>query len=482
VLLPDFATCYRAVQSKDTRFDGWFFTAVRTTGIYCRPSCPATTPRERNVSFYPSAAAAQRAGYRACKRCRPDASPGSPEWNVRGDLAGRALRLIGDGVIDREGVPGLAGRLGYSERQVHRTLVSEVGAGPLALARAQRAQTARVLLETTDLPVTDVAFAAGFASVRQFNDTVRDVFATTPSGLRAARRPGGAAEAGVVALRLPYRPPMNLTGLLDLLGAHAIPGMETYADGVFSRVLRAPHGPALVRLSAGDGVVNCSVRLSDGRDLVAVVARVRRLLDLDADPVAVDAVLAADPRLAPLVAKRPGMRSFGSIDGFETAVGTIVGQQVSVAGARTVLGRIVAAHGTAAFDGEPWHLFPAPEELAVVDPATLPIPRARSRSIQAVAAAVADGRLELDPGADRDDIRGALLDLPGVGPWTADYLRMRAVGHPDILLTSDLVVRRAAADLGIDLTTDCPEWAPWRSYASHHLWAHLYADLWSVKP
>jgi AraC family transcriptional regulator of adaptative response / DNA-3-methyladenine glycosylase II len=176
------------------------------------------------------------------------------------------------------------------------------------------------------------------------------------------------------------------------------------------------------------------------------------------------------------------MRSFGSIDGFETAVGTIVGQQVSVAGARTVLGRIVAAHGTAAFDGEPWHLFPAPEELAVVDPATLPIPRARSRSIQAVAAAVADGRLELDPGADRDDIRGALLDLPGVGPWTADYLRMRAVGHPDILLTSDLVVRRAAADLGIDLTTDCPEWAPWRSYASHHLWAHLYADLWSVKP
>ena len=482
MLLPDFATCYRAVQSKDTRFDGWFFTAVRTTGIYCRPSCPATTPRERNVSFYPSAAAAQRAGYRACKRCRPDASPGSPEWNVRGDVAGRALRLIGDGVIDREGVPGLAGRLGYSERQVHRALVAEVGAGPLALARAQRAQTARLLLETTDLPVTDVAFAAGFASVRQFNDTVREVFATTPSGLRAARKPGRAAEAGVVSLRLPYRPPMNLTGLLDLLGAHALPGMETYADGVFSRVLRAPHGPALIRVAAGDGVVNCSVRLSDTRDLVAVVARVRRLLDLDADPVAVDGVLSTDPHLTPLVAKRPGMRSPGSIDGFETAVGTIVGQQVSVAGARTVLGRIVARHGTPAFAGEPWRLFPSPDELAAANPAALPMPRARARSIQALAAAVADGTLELDPGADRDDIRATLLELPGIGPWTADYLRMRAVGHPDILLTSDLVVRRAAADLGIDLADGATHWAPWRSYASHHLWAHLYADLWSVKP
>ena len=190
MILPDADTCYRAVSSRDPRFDGWFFTAVRTTGIYCRPSCPALTPRRRNVNFYPSAAAAQRAGYRACKRCRPDASPGSPEWDVRGDLAGRALRLIADGIVDREGVPGLARQLGYSERQLNRTLLAEVGAGPLSLARAQRAQTARVLLETTDLPSADVAFAAGFASVRQFNDTVREVFATTPTGLRSRSRPG----------------------------------------------------------------------------------------------------------------------------------------------------------------------------------------------------------------------------------------------------------------------------------------------------
>jgi AraC family transcriptional regulator of adaptative response / DNA-3-methyladenine glycosylase II len=470
------------VQSRDPRFDGWFFTAVRTTGIYCRPSCPAITPHRRNVTFHPSAAAAQRAGYRACKRCRPDASPGSPEWNVRGDLAGRALRLIGDGVVDREGVPGLAGRLGYSERQLHRTLVAEVGAGPLALARAQRAQTSRLLLETTDLPVTDVAFAAGFASVRQFNDTVREVFATTPSGLRASRRPGAPVEAGVVSLRLPYRQPIQLTTLLDLLGAHAVPGLEQHADGVFSRVLAAPHGPALVSLSAGDGAVVCRARLHDTRDLVAVVARVRRLLDLDADPVAVDAVLGNDPALAPLVGKRPGLRSPGTVDGVETAVRTIVGQQISVSGARTVLGRIVAASGRPAFPDEPWLLFPSAADFAALDPDELPMPRARGRSIVGVAAAFADGAIDLDPGADRDEVRAALLGLPGVGPWTADYLMMRAVAHPDVLLMSDLVVRRAADDLGVDLVDGKPAWAPWRSYATYHLWAHLYADLWSVAP
>ncbi|HEX5403658.1 MAG TPA: Ada metal-binding domain-containing protein, partial [Pseudonocardiaceae bacterium] len=208
-MLPDNDTCYRAVSGRDPRFDGWFYTAVRTTGVYCRPSCPAVTPRRPNVTFYPSAAAAQRAGYRACKRCRPDASPGSPQWDVRGDLVGRALRLIGDGVIDRDGVAGLARRLGYSERQVTRTLVAEVGAGPLALARAQRAQTARILVETTDLPMSDVAFGAGFQSVRQFNDTVRAVFGTTPTVLRSKRRGTGLSDPGTIALRLPYRAPMD---------------------------------------------------------------------------------------------------------------------------------------------------------------------------------------------------------------------------------------------------------------------------------
>jgi AraC family transcriptional regulator of adaptative response / DNA-3-methyladenine glycosylase II len=471
-------TCYRAVQSHDARFDGWFFTAVRTTGIYCRPSCPAITPQRPNVTFHPSAAAAQRAGYRACKRCRPDASPGSPDWNIRGDVAGRALRLIADGVIDRDGVVGLASRLGYSERQIHRTLVAEVGAGPLALARAQRAQTARVLLETTELPVTDVAFAAGFASVRQFNDTVRAIFATTPTCLRARRRGDQPVEPGVISLRLPYREPIQLESLLEFLAAHAVPGLESFVGGVYTRALAAPSGPALVSLSPGNGAVRCQVRLADTRDLVAVVARVRQLLDLDADPVAVDAVLAADRALALPVGKRPGLRAPGSMDGFETTIRTVVGQQISVAGARTVLGRVVATLGRPAFDGEPWLLFPTAADLAAADPAALPMPRARAATVQRVAAAFADGTLCLDPGVDREQAHAALLALRGIGPWTADYLMMRATGHPDVLLATDLGVRRSADDLGVELRDGRPDWAPWRSYATYHLWAHLYADTW----
>ncbi len=362
---------------------------------------------------------------------------------------------------------------------MHQTLVAEVGAGPMALDRAQRAQTARVLLQTTQLPITDIAFAAGFASVRQFNDTVRAVFATTPSALRRDRR--GTSEPGVLALRLPYREPMQLGAVLDFLGAHVVTGVEHYRAGVFTRVMSAPHGPALVSLSAADGAVAFRVRLHDVRDLVVVVARVRHLLDLDADPVAVDDLLGRDAVLAPLLLKRPGLRSPGSVDGFETVVRTIVGQQISLAGARTVLGRIVAEHGSPAFPGEPWLLFPSPSVLAAVDPARLPMPRARGRSVQAVAAAVAGGALEIDTGADRDELRSRLLALPGIGPWTADYLRMRAGADPDVLLGSDLVVRRAAVDLGVDLAGGRPDWSPWRSYATHHLWAHLVADSWAVR-
>jgi AraC family transcriptional regulator of adaptative response / DNA-3-methyladenine glycosylase II len=475
MILPDPDVCYRAVQGRDARFDGWFFTAVRTTGIYCRPSCPAITPNRANVSFHPSAAAAQRAGYRACKRCRPDASPGSPEWDVRGDLAGRALRLIADGVVDRDGVPGLARRLGYSERQVHRALVAEVGAGPLALARAQRAQTARVLLETTDLPVTDIAFAAGFASVRQFNDTVQTVYASTPSTLRAGRR-RAPAEPGTVTLRLPYRAPLDVQSLLDFLGAHAVAGLESYDGTTYTRVLTAPGGPALIAVSAGEQSLTCRVRLRDVRDLATVASRVRRLGDLDADPVAVDEVLGTDPVLGPLVLKHPGLRSPGAVDGFETAVRTVVGQQVSLRSARAVLARIVAAHGKPAFEGEPWRQFPNAATLADLDPATLPLPRARGRSIQALA--LADPTL--DPGADRDAVRAGLLGLPGIGPWTADYLRMRALGDPDVLLGTDLAIRNAATDLELDLADGRPTWAPWRSYATHHLWVHLYGHRWGV--
>jgi AraC family transcriptional regulator of adaptative response / DNA-3-methyladenine glycosylase II len=477
-VIPDHDTCYHAVTGRDARFDGWFFTAVRTTKIYCRPSCPAQTPKRENVTFYASAAAAQRNGYRACKRCRPDASPGSPEWDVRADLTGRALRLIADGVVDRSGVSGLADRLGYSERQLNRTLTAEVGAGPLALARAHRAQTARILLETTDLPAADVAFAAGFASVRQFNDTIREIFAETPTGLRARRRRPSATTTGTIDLRLAMRAPMDVDYLLRWLGWHAVPGVERLledADGLaFVRTLDLPHAPGRVRLRAGgESWVRAQLELTDQRDLTAAVSRVRHLLDLDADPQAVEGLLGATGPLGRLVGRHSGLRSPGAVDGAELAVRTVIGQQVSLAGASRVTARIVRSHGRSVYVDEPGWLFPSSKALAAADPLDLPMPRARARSLIALADACASERLILDPGVDRQQTRSDLLAMPGVGPWTAGYIAMRALRDPDVLLDTDLVVRRTAASLGIGLDpANSARWAPWRSYATHHLWAH----------
>ncbi len=330
----DFAGRYRAVQSRDPRFDGWFFTAVSSTGIYCRPSCPATTPRPEHVAFYPTAAAAQEAGFRACKRCIPGAVPGSPAWDLRGDLAGRAMHLIADGVVEREGVPGLARHLGYSERQVRRHLLADLGAGPLALARAQRAHVARLLLETTELPVTEVAFAAGFGSLRQFNATIREVFASAPTELRASRRPGEPAPGGRVVLRLARRAPFAWSALLGFLAVRAVPGVEEVVDGSYRRSLRLPHGPGVVELVDAGDAVRCTLALADPRDLGPAVARCRHLLDLDADPVAVDDVLGRDPRLADLVGATPGRRSPGTVDGAELAVRAVLGQGITVAAAQ----------------------------------------------------------------------------------------------------------------------------------------------------
>ncbi|MGO9488258.1 MAG: bifunctional transcriptional activator/DNA repair enzyme AdaA, partial [Solirubrobacteraceae bacterium] len=287
---------WQAVRSGDQRFDGWVFCGVRTTGIYCRPSCPARTPKRENVSFFPSAAAAQAAGFRACKRCRPDASPGSPQWDLRADVVGRAMRLIADGVVDREGVRGLAARLGYSERHLHRQLVAVAGAGPLGLARAARAQTARVLLETTDLPITQVSFAAGFGSLRQFNATVQEVFATTPTVLRTrARRQGRCEDRDAIVLRLPYRPPFDGEGLIGFLARRAVPGVEEVHEGAYRRSLRLPHACGTVELRPQEGHVLAGFRLEDPRDLSAALQRTRGLLDLDSDPSSVADALGGDP-------------------------------------------------------------------------------------------------------------------------------------------------------------------------------------------
>ena len=528
---------YAAAVSKDARFDGVFFTGVTSTGIYCRPSCPAITPKRENMRFYRSAAAAQEAGFRACKRCRPDASPGSPEWNIRADVVGRAMRLIADGVVDRDGVEGLAVCLGYEQRQVRRLVTAELGAGPLAIARAQRAQTARVLVETTTLPLSEIAFAAGFASIRQFNATIQEVFAVTPTQLREARdrrstrsrrRVGaqaflaggrGLAEAGglgepsapgLIRLRLAYRHPIDMERTFGFLAARAIEGVESVEDGRYRRTMLLPNGTGIVSLGpagpgpgsgsgsgldsgSGSGYVECELQLEDLRDLTAAVQRCRRLLDLDADPEAVTSYLSADPVLGPLARACPGRRSPGHVDGGELALRAVLGQQVSVAAARRLGSRLVAAYGKPLerADGSLTHCFPTAETLAGADPATLPMPRARAAALTGLATALASGGLSLDPGAERDLAQERLLALPGIGPWTTAYIRMRALSDPDAFLPGDAGVLGALARLGAvpagtgsgaragtaraaaAAASLAEGWRPWRSYAVHHLWAYL---------
>ncbi|MCX6471016.1 MAG: helix-turn-helix domain-containing protein [Corynebacteriales bacterium] len=479
----DFERCYRAVSARDSRFDGQFFVAVRTTGIYCRPSCPAVTPRAENVDFVVTAAAAQQGGFRACRRCLPDAVPGSPRWNLSGDLAARAMRLIGDGLVDRDGVDGLSAALGYSPRQLNRVLTEELGAGPLALARANRATNARILIECTAMPMADIAFASGFASVRQFNDTVREVFASTPSEMR--RRRAGTATATRdttvdtdrpalnVRLKLSVRQPFSPEWLTWFLAGHVIEGLEHFDGTTYHRSLSLPAGAATASLTMHPDHVSADISGVDVRDLGTAVHRLRRLLDLDADIVAVDESLGGDADLAPLVARRPGIRVPGAVDGFETLMRTMLGQQISLAAARTHGRRLVAALG------EPLgpdigtapvtHLFPTPAAVAEHGHTVLTGPKRRVASIIAVAQAVAEDAIPLHTGVAADEMREHLMALPGIGRWTADYVAMRVLGDPDVLLDTDLILRRRADHLGLDLT-DARRWSPWRSYVSMHLW------------
>lgn len=538
----DHARCVAVVRSRDARFDGVFVTGVLTTGIYCRPSCPAITPRSQNVRFYPTAAAAQGEGFRACKRCRPDATPGSPEWHVRGDVVARAVRLVDDGVVEREGVPGLAARLGYSTRQLQRLTLAELGAAPLALARARRAQTARILVETTAMPMAEIAFAAGFASIRSFNDTMRAVFGGPPRELRekAARGgrsgvqpgartngvvpgarsvpvdvgpvatsqdPAGAGAPVRIDLRLPVRGPLHAPSLFGHLAATAVPGVEEWVDDGLHLALRLPHGPATVHLRpprSPDAVrlrppspatvpprppdpgrpqapVEATLRLTDLRDLTAAIGRCRSLLDLDADPVAVDEHLAADPLLAPLVARAPGVRIPGAADPHALALRVVLGQQISTARAAAL-----GAHLARAF-GEPLpaglraggltHLFPTADAVAGAADADFPgMPGSRRTALRALAAALAEGSLVLDPGADRDEARAGLLALPGIGPWTAEMVLLRGLGDPDAWPGSDLGVRASATAAGLPeapagLDRRAQGWRPWRGYAAALLWA-----------
>jgi AraC family transcriptional regulator of adaptative response / DNA-3-methyladenine glycosylase II len=482
----DHARAYRAVQARDARFDGCFIVAVRTTGIYCRPSCPAVTPKAQNTTFHPTAAAAQSAGYRACRRCLPDAVPGSAEWDLRADLAGRAMRLITDGTIERCGVAGLAATLGYSERHLTRVLTEQLGAGPLALARAHRAQAARVLIETSTMSFADIAFAAGFRSVRQFNDTIQAVYATTPTRLRTTRRGPLDGAAGAITVRLPYRRPMDVDGVFEFLAARAVTGIEQVMPGGYARTLRLPSGPATVTVTAEAAVghLRCTLRLTSVRDLGTAVSRVRRIFDLDADPVAIDTVLGADSSLTASVAATPGIRVPGSVDATELLLRALLGQQVSVAAARTALARLVADLGEPldVAQGSLTTLFPTAEAIAEHGTDVLRGPRRRVESVLSVARAIASGELSVHLGRDAGELAAELRALPGIGPWTAGYAVMRLLGAPDELLTGDLVLRKGAAALGLPaeeraLRAHSRRWQPWSSYAGMHLWRAANGEL-----
>ena len=478
----DFDLCYRAICSRDSRFDGRFFVAVTTTGIYCRPICPAPTPYENHVRFYSCAAAAEAAGFRACRRCHPEASPGSSDWNMRADLVARALRLIADGIVDTEGVAGLAQRLVVSERHLHRELVAEVGVGPLALARTRRAQTARLLIDQTDLSLTTIAFTAGFASIRQFNETMQAAFGCAPSVFRRRIPSENNRGQGKLTLRLSYRPPFDAPLLLNYSKHRALLGVEEVSEGCYRRTIMLPHSRGIIELEPYEktNTILLRIQLDTLSDVSMLVQRCRALFDLDAVPTAIAEVLERDAILAPLVAAHPGLRVSGTVNGFELAVRAILGQQVSVVGARTLAGRLVTSFGEPLEhpSGTLTHFFPSPELIGQADMGGIGITSSRIIALQILARAVAEEGLILDASANREQTVAQLQRIPGIGAWTASYIAMRALGDPDAFPVTDLGLRRAFEYHGLSADTKsvkerAESWRPWRAYATHHLWSNL---------
>jgi AraC family transcriptional regulator of adaptative response / DNA-3-methyladenine glycosylase II len=470
---------YRALATRDRRFDGRFFVGVRTTGIYCRPICPAPLPKARNVSFFACAAAAEDAGFRPCLRCRPETAPGTPAWAGTSAVVARALRLIEGGALDDGDADALAGKLGLGARQLRRLFVRHLGVAPGPVARARRVHFARRLLDETDLPVARVALAAGFGSVRQFNDAIRTAFRASPRALRGRRRRQPAP--GELAVRLPYRPPLPWDAMFAFLAARATPGVETVADGVYRRTALVGDEPAVieVRPDAERAQIVLRVHAADHTRLIDVVERVRRVFDLGADPARIAGHLRRDARLRPLVARLPGLRVPGAWDPFELAVRAVLGQQVSVRAATTLAGRLAERFGTAVDLGPGLgRLFPAPAALADAPLEGIGLPGARARTIRALAAAVAAGRLVLDASRGAGELAARLCALPGIGPWTAQYVAMRAFGEPDAFPAGDLGVRAALGNGAGPLPARQVEalaeaWRPWRAYAVMYLWRSL---------
>ncbi len=477
----DAALCYEAIQSRDRRFDGRFFTAIVTTGVYCRPGCPARTPKPENILFFACAAAAEAAGFRPCMRCRPESSPGTPTWLAAAETVSRALRWIAEGVLDHGGrIDELAARLGLSARQLRRLFAEHLGASPVEFASARRTHFARRLIDETDLPMAETAFASGFESIRQFNHAMRETFQQTPTELRRRRRPPPPGDRYLV-LRLPYRPPLAWGAMIEFLRARATPGVEAVDHNTYRRTVEVGGRAGVLELmpAAGEHYLTLRLNIESHEGLIQVVERARRIFDLGADPLAIDERLAASPVLTRAVAATPGLRVPGVWDSFELAVRAILGQQITVQGATTLSGRLVRRFGTPVSLGDDpalTHLFPSPAVLAHADLTTIGLPRARAEAIRGLAAAVAAGELVLDAPQGLDEAMPRLRALPGIGEWSAHYIAMRALREPDAFPATDLGLRRAVAGDGapvsdVVLRRMAEAWRPWRAYAAMYLWA-----------
>lgn len=479
--------CYRAIQTRDARFDGRLFVAVRTTGIYCRPVCPARTPLRQNVTFHATAASAEAAGYRACLRCRPETSPQLGAWNGASNTVSRALALIEAGALDGGDVEGLAERVGVGGRQLRRLFLRHLGATPVGVAQTRRVLLAKQLIHETDLPMGEVALAAGFGSVRRFNETFQQLYDRPPAALRRRKSasPVGEPPPGeAVALTLRYRPPYDWDAMLAFLALRAIPGVEVIESNTYRRVIALDGAAGTIAVSPIDGDrLSVAVRFPKLSALPRILARVRGVFDLSADPVGIAAVLSRDPDLARMVGLRPGLRVPGAWDGFELAVRAILGQQITVVQARKLAGDLVAAHGEPL--AQPWtepgltHAFPSAERLAATNLSGMKMPGARIRCLSAMAQAIADAPNLLSPTAGLDEMVRRLRALPGIGEWTAQYIAMRQLREPDAFPAADVALMRALADVdGVrptaeQLLTRAEAWRPWRAYAALHLWASL---------
>jgi AraC family transcriptional regulator of adaptative response / DNA-3-methyladenine glycosylase II len=486
------AALVQAILSRDARFSGRFFVGVVTTRVYCRPGCPAPLPKPKNMRFYAYAAGAEDAGFRPCRRCRPETAPGSPVWDGTSATVSRALKRIFDG-DGHESVEALSERLGLGSRHLRRLFAEHVGASPASLQRTHRVHFARRLLDETSLPISRVAFAAGFESVRRFNDAIRATFHRAPRELRKESRPrtGATEKSGpgghVVKLTLPLRLPFDAASLFSFLEERALPGVETVRGHAYFRTIESRGRAGVLGVSHEEGKSSLSLTLDlpPGPDLLDLVRRAGRIFDVDADPLAIGDVLSRDPLLAPLVAARPGLRVPGAWDPFEIAVRAILGQQVSVRGARTLAGRLVAAFGRP-LPGEGTdgltHVFPPPAVLAAADLSGIGVPRARANAIRALALAVHKKRVELSAPRGLDDLEERLCALPGIGPWTAQNVALRAFGEPDAFPAGDLGLRRALEAAGISsepsaLRARAASWSPFRAYATLHLWNSLAAPV-----